>query len=158
MKRNGAPNPTFNETRDKVKAWLSDEGCTHSKSMQHGYEWVLNASEGTEKGAFGFTIGQHVTHTLILSMSIELHLYQPELRKLNPAQTKDLLAALRQRLLVIGTEFSMGEGLANIWFQEKLYVEGLSREKFWEAANRIKRAMWSATWTLDEKLPEPSSR
>ena len=157
MQGNGKSNDKlFKETEGKVKQWLTDEGFNYGRNAnQPGYVWAWDA---TGPGNWGGSFSQVAGHPecFWLSVSIQLDAYQQDIKKLSPAESKDLLFTLRQRLTVIGIKFDLGNGLGSITFREQIFTETLTREKFWESVNRVRRAMDCTVWTLDEKLPDPS--
>ncbi|HRQ64126.1 MAG TPA: DUF2299 family protein [Xanthomonadaceae bacterium] len=148
--------------RIDIKDWLMAEGWSVSERDHEQARWIL-VGEDAGKRRVQIARARFPAEQIRIQATVELAVQHRRQFAALPAQLRDsVLWDLRLRLLEMHVEFNgLGEPLERVHLNQRLYLDGLSRDALMQRVSQVKDAMICVIWLVLRHLgqePPPTAR
>jgi hypothetical protein len=152
----GGPSAGF---QNRIAAWLLGEGwkVADRPLEQSRVSWAF---QGTDPGGKVVLFAQDERRPDVLIMQAGITVdpnHAGRLKALPLREQEEFCWELRFRLLDMGVNFGgVKVPLEGVGLVERLYVEGLGRNEFFRAVNRLQNAILAVIWMIRRRLDQPA--
>jgi len=152
------------ELSRRIRGWLEAEGwrvedraVEESSPPATGVSWAL---QGTDPGGKLVLFAQDVRRPDVLVLQAGVTIdpnHTGRLAKLEPREQEEFCWDLRFRLLDMGVNFGgIRVPLETVGLIERLYVEDMGRNRFFESVGRLQNAILAVIWMIRRRLDQPA--
>jgi hypothetical protein len=145
-----------------IKGWLMAEGWEVSERDHEQARWIL-VGEDSRKRRVLVAQARFPPEQIRIQATVEVsELHRQHFAALPPQVRESVLWEIRLRLLGMHVEFSgVGEPLERVHLNQRIYLDGLSRDALMQRVSEIKDAMICVIWLTLRHLgnePPPPGR
>jgi hypothetical protein len=145
-----------------IRDWLMAEGWVMSEREHANARWIL-VGEDSSKRRIVVARSRFPAEQIRIQATVELSAQHRAQFAALPANLRDaVLWDIRQRLLSMHVEFAgVGLPLERVHLNQRIYLDGLTRDAFIQRALQVKDAMISVIWSVLRHLgqePPPAPR
>jgi hypothetical protein len=153
------------ELRSRIRAWLEAEGWRveeravedTSTSAAKEVSWAL---QGTDPGGKLVLFAQDARRPDVLVLQAGVTIdpnHTGRLRSLERREQEEFCWDLRFRLLDMGVNFGgIQVPLETVGLIERLYIEDMGRNRFFESVGRLQNAILAVIWMIRRRLDQPA--
>ncbi len=148
--------------RLNIKDWLMSEGWAVSEREHAEAHWVLVAEDSSKRRVV-LAQARSPAEQIRIQATVEFSdQHRQQFAGLPAAQRDAVLWDVRMRLLSMHVEFSgLGAPLERVHINQRIYLDGLSRDGLMQRVSQVKDAMICVIWSTLRLLgnePPPTGR
>jgi hypothetical protein len=149
--------PQSQDKRTKVQGWLMQEGWQIAElPVLEGALWVIQATNSV--GHVVLIIQPaHLPERLDIQGNLTIGPeHQRMLGEMNGSERQDIIWKLRFDLLQLKVDFGgFTEPLTNVFISQRIYNDGLTRDRFLQRITQVKAGIIMVIWSLNRHSNQP---
>lgn len=148
-----AREPDLEDVKARIQAWLQGEGWKLSAGSHPDADWLIVAEDSARRR---LVVGQARQPSDQIRIQAAVDLAPDHRTKFAtlPARVRGMvLWDLRFRLLELNVEFKgLGEPLERVTVTQRIYLDGLTKDRFLQRVGVTKNALIMVIWTVLRNL------
>jgi len=145
-----------NDKRSRIQTWLMQEGWKIGEGQHPQASWIITASQ--DKG-FTVVVAQPSNTRDRVDIQAGVAIgddHQKMIAAMDGKQRQKLFWDLRFDLLKMGVDFSgFDEPVKMLNVTQRMYDDGLTKDRFLQRVNKIKNAQVAILWTINRTFDQP---
>ncbi|MBS1793688.1 MAG: DUF2299 family protein [Acidobacteria bacterium] len=142
----------FEDIRLKVKNWALEGKCAIREIQNPGDAWVLNIAPDA---SYGVAVSMKLDTPDLISFgtTLQLNEYSSSIGSMTHKERKSLVLGIRLYLASFERfGFDVPDDLSYVNINYFLFLDELTKARFWTALYGIDKMLSASTWMIDKKL------